>query len=85
MLMCCVSFESVGCAKCSSVGINFVPSYESAYRRAGTAEKARMEALGAEVLGSTEGRKQRRLALCPASRAIDAAITIKGQNELDNW
>lgn len=41
--------------------------------------------MGARGVESVEGRKQRRLALCPASRAIDAAIAIKRQEELDDW
>ena len=72
----------VGCAKCSSVGTSFVPSYGSAYLCEGTAEKDRIEARGAEVVDNP-GCKQSRLALRPASRVIEAAIAIDGREELD--
>jgi len=68
-----VLLGSVGCAKCSSVGINLVPSYGSAYLRDGAAEKAR--AARNVDLGSAS-RKQSRLALWPASRVMKAAIVI---------
>lgn len=59
-----------------SVGTNLVPSYASAYLRAGTAEKARVEARVEGVVGRA-GRKQRRLALRPASRVRVDAIAVE--------
>ena len=61
---------TVGWAKCSSVGMSFVPAYCSA--------NLREMAENALTLGIA-GRKQRRLALWPASLAIDAAIAIELQ------
>src|ERR1700709_2549680 len=85
ILTCCVLFGSVGCAKLSSVAINLVPSYTgSAYRCDEIVEKALVgfeEALRTELY--TTGRRQRRLALRPARRVIDAAIAIKTEGDLD--
>jgi hypothetical protein len=53
-----------------------VPAYGSAYRLEGTAEKARTEGRGEDVLGSA-GLKYRRLALQLASRAREAAIVMR--------
>ena len=69
----------MGCAKCSSVGISFVPTYSSvAYLLDGTAENDRIDGGMREESRGVEGdaacRKQRRLALLPASRVMDAAI-----------
>ena len=60
------------------MGINLVPWYGSAYLRDGTAEKLRIDARGFD----NAGRRQRRLALWPASRVIGAAIGIEEQEEL---
>jgi hypothetical protein len=50
-----------------------VPSYVSAYRRAGIAENARIGARGVEV-GIVVGRREPLAALRPTCRKIDAAI-----------
>jgi len=71
----------VGWAKCSSVGINLVPSYGSAYAREETEEKARIGARGVDAFDSP-GRRHSRLALRPASRVIEAAIAINGREDL---
>lgn len=61
------------CAKCSSVGTNLVPSYGSAYLRAGSAENARIDALDVEGR-SVVGRNEHLAAVRPACRNSDAAI-----------
>lgn len=70
----------MGWAKCSLVGISLVPWYGSGDLREGAAEKAR---IGARGDSGSAGRKQRRLALRPASRVRDAAIEIEDTKKPD--
>jgi hypothetical protein len=58
-----------------------VPAYGSAYVREGMAENNRIGARGEEPLENA-GRKQRNLALRPASRVIDPTIMTGNREEL---